>query len=695
MKSIAMILNRSITFGCRVARWRAIAIFLSLLAWLTGWARAETFEVIALPDTQYYCNSTSYYPNFVNQANWIVANQGSENIVFVSHMGDVVQDPSVASQWDRGVAAMNIISGSLPNLPYSVSMGNHDHKTLFGLVEYGTDAFTSRFGLSRYAGNSWYPTSANNGYNGYNHYQIFSTADYGQILNINLRETPAAGDLTWAQNVINAYPHIPTILSTHDYLTYGGSKSAAGTSIWNGLVYNNSQIFLVLCGHDYGSGSTPGTAHVVDVNQAGENVVQVLSDFQNMSQGGLGYLRKIIFNTGANGVGSVLFQTYSPTQGFRAGDEFSYTASFGSLIHNGLPLSKVWKGGDDNQWNLDASNLDWVPSAPSPGCYVQDATVRFDDTALNRTVNVTANVTPFSLTVDNSSGHDFSINSSLDGLGGAIGGRGSLIKQGTGKLTLTGVNSFTGGTSLLAGTIAIASSTSLGAESGGLTIGAGTLESTANMTAARPIVLNDAASTIQVDNDVVFSQQGAISGPGELHKTGGGALEITVAPTYQGNTTVSSGTLKYNISMGGGSPAVAATATLTISGTGSSVIAGGYVDPFTDGVDPGKHVSIRNDATLEILSGLKIVGVLDGIGFTTIDPGASLSAGRIFQDALLFSGDSIATIRPFSDGSGSGSLLDCLPSGASSQVPEPSTLAMLAMVALGSLPFYFRKQPLS
>ena len=67
-------------------------------------------------------------------------------------------------------------------------------------------------------------------------------------------------------------------------------------------------------------------------------------------------------------------------------------------------------------------------------------------------------------------------------LSGAITGPGTLIKNGTGTLTLTSTNTYSGGTAINAGTLSIASDGQLGGSSGGLSLGNGaTLHTTANI----------------------------------------------------------------------------------------------------------------------------------------------------------------------------------------------------------------------
>ncbi len=105
--------------------------------------------------------------------------------------------------------------------------------------------------------------------------------------------------------------------------------------VWDSLIKNNDQIFMVLCGHNWngtdGSGVSNGENLRIDNNSFGHPVYQVLSDLQgntfsyntstgaytaNAYTGGEGWLRLMTFDTDA---GTIHFQTYSPTLGLYAG----------------------------------------------------------------------------------------------------------------------------------------------------------------------------------------------------------------------------------------------------------------------------------------------------------------------------------------------------------------------------------------
>jgi hypothetical protein len=50
------------------------------------------FTIVALPDTQYYSQYAKLAPIFAAQTQWVVNNRVTENVAFVTHPGDIVQN---------------------------------------------------------------------------------------------------------------------------------------------------------------------------------------------------------------------------------------------------------------------------------------------------------------------------------------------------------------------------------------------------------------------------------------------------------------------------------------------------------------------------------------------------------------------------------------------------------------------------
>jgi calcineurin-like phosphoesterase family protein len=147
------------------------------------------FTIIALPDTQYY---SAFYPSvFINQTSWIAQNKDTLNIIFVVHLGDIVDNPMSLTQWQNSKPAMNILEAN--NIPYSVLAGNHD------LDDNGNQYFKQFYG------------EENN----------YRTIEYNgnKLLFLNLQYNPSDSQITWANQIVTQHPDYAVIFSTHSYLT--------------------------------------------------------------------------------------------------------------------------------------------------------------------------------------------------------------------------------------------------------------------------------------------------------------------------------------------------------------------------------------------------------------------------------------------------------------------------------------------
>ena len=168
--------------------------------------------------------------------------------------------------------------------------------------------------------------------------------------------------------------------------------------------------------------------------------------------------------------------------------------------------------------------------------------------------------------------------------GGVISGMGKLQQIGSGALTLSGTNTYSGGTAINAGTIVVGNNSAFG--TGTVAMAAGTTLSflNSNFTVANQIAISGdpnftpPSGTIQTLAGVIADG----ASPGTLNMNGAGTLVLSATNTYTGPTNVNAGTLTVN-----GSIAPSVLTTVNAGGTlggngivGSTVInTGGVLVP--------------------------------------------------------------------------------------------------------------------
>jgi autotransporter-associated beta strand protein len=314
------------------------------------------------------------------------------------------------------------------------------------------------------------------------------------------------------------------------------------------------------------------------------------------------------YNSGTPAAGDLV--PGGPNSSGRQTYTFGASAGTVNVVITGSNASLYWRGGT---WDNQVSTTSWFnATAGSLDKFYNADAVTFDDSAGlgNGTVSISGGVQPSSINVSNTAvGYVFS------GTGSIVGGS-SLAVNGPGSLTITNTNTYSGGTTLNGGLLALNSSNPIGP--GILTINGGTLDctlagggtlatnnvqnwngdftfnGTQNLNLGTGGVTLGSSRSVTV-NGGTLTVRGVISDSGSgfgLRKAGPGNLTLVGVNTYAGNTTVNGGTLQLNSNNGGNGALASPTITVNAGG----VLALNNQD--TIGYTAGRNVLVINDGVV-------------------------------------------------------------------------------------------------
>ena len=322
----------------------AVVTWLAAMILVTGLrAEALPFTLVVLPDTQCYCDTRHSQSAkkwggdlrryFFDQTRWIRQNAEKLNIAFVLHEGDITQTDH-PDEWKIAVKAMSMLDGKVP---YCLCLGNHDmgyRKTGNSADSYSTahdrkTLFNKYFPRSKFSKLNQFGGSHEKK-NMDNSYWKFEAAGM-KFLILALEFKPRDEVLKWASSVTEAHREYRAIVLTHSYLDTQSKLTRSGYSIegnlgegiWNKFVSRHSNIFMVLCGH------VLGEAYLKSKGVSGNEVHQLLSDYQGLKNGGESWLRYMTFHPGKD---LVEVYTYNPALGsFKKGPKSRFSLKYEML----------------------------------------------------------------------------------------------------------------------------------------------------------------------------------------------------------------------------------------------------------------------------------------------------------------------------------------------------------------------------
>ncbi len=239
---------------------------------------------------------------------------------------------------------------------------------------------------------------------------------------------------------------------------------------------------------------------------------------------------------------------------------------------------------------------------------------------------------------------------------GESGGARALTKQGAGTLVMTGTNTYTGGTTLSAGTLTVNSGAALAGGTGSLTVNSGTLnlnnaaQTVGTFSGAGGTVNLGAGHTLTVTQGADATYAGTIAGSGALVKDGANTLTLSGSNSYTGATTISLGTLKLGAAGGATNTPLGTTAAGTTVSSGGALDLNGFTlgtaEALTlNGTGVGSTGALTNSGAAASYSGAVTLGAASSIGGTgNISLGGALSGSAALTKAdantLTLSGNS-------------------------------------------------------
>jgi len=262
------------------------------------------FTIVVIPDTQHYTGKgTKATPDeqgpitneyFATHTQWIVDNLARQRIVFVSHVGDIV-DKNVREQWVVARRCMDVLHGKVP---YGISVGNHDMK-----ADGDSTPFQEYFPASRFRSFDWYggcfepdrpePTVSGNNANSY---QLFSAGGLDFIF-LHLECNAPDDVLAWADGVLTKHADRRAIVTTHmdlgpidepktsrdffelpkgkmTWTKIHGDRGNSAVEMWDKCFRKHKNLFAVCCGDQ----SRSSAWYEKSTGDHGNTVHEMLSD---------------------------------------------------------------------------------------------------------------------------------------------------------------------------------------------------------------------------------------------------------------------------------------------------------------------------------------------------------------------------------------------------------------------------------
>jgi Calcineurin-like phosphoesterase len=280
----------------------------------------DEWSLVILPDVQFY---SDVYPGLFDlQAIWVRDNAERINAKYVLLPGDITNGNS-EREWENASDSLSILD---KKVPYVMCPGNHDSGES-GWAGDRTTLMDKHFPYQRLKGWSGIAGCRTKGQMS-NTYHFFTGGDGSEWLILSFEWSPTDETLAWGQQILKKFSDKKAIIMTHAYMyndstrydwetkgkeqkwnphSYKTKNGNDGQGIWEKLIKDNKNVFLVISGHVLGD----GTGVLISQNSSGGDVIQMLANYQTPINdiGGQAWIRVLTFSKDMK---KITCWTYSP-----------------------------------------------------------------------------------------------------------------------------------------------------------------------------------------------------------------------------------------------------------------------------------------------------------------------------------------------------------------------------------------------
>jgi len=264
-----------------------------------------TFTFVIIPDTQTYlgrdCKATPdskdpvTNPNLEAQIDWILEHREEQNILFVSHVGDIV-DKNKVEQWSVAKEHLDRLHGIVP---FSLTVGNHDMTS-----KGDAGLFQQHFPASSFSAYPWYLGSyhhsrpdQNVSANNVNSAQVFSAGGL-DFIHLSLECNAPDEVLDWADDLLREYSSRRALITTHmdlgirekpkteegyildpkgrmKWTKIHGKRGNSGEQMWEKLYRKHANLAFIFSGDQ----SRTTALKLTTTGNHGQPVTAMLSDY--------------------------------------------------------------------------------------------------------------------------------------------------------------------------------------------------------------------------------------------------------------------------------------------------------------------------------------------------------------------------------------------------------------------------------